>query len=91
MGKYFELYEVWSGKLAFTGSANECKEFLNINDVRQIYMVKDRCRNGIYHGYQVVECEYPSEKLDAAIKAWDAFTEPLREKYGIPRYRGATT
>lgn len=87
--KFFEMIDIRTGKLAFAGSAIECRDFLGIRDVKQIYNAVYRAKDSVYKGFCFVEHDLMSTEDDKAIRAWDDFTEPLRRKFGVPRYKGA--
>ena len=88
MSKIYELYDIMTGDLAFTGSANECMKFVGVKNVKRIYNMMDRSRNCVGWGYQFVEIDLAADKVQKAIQAWDAFVEPIRERFGIAVYKG---
>lgn len=79
----------------FEGTPKECAEFIGVSHTHLLNYVRDG-RKYIGGGkYRIVpvdgvwEKELKRDGSDLrAIQAWDAFIEPIREKYGVPVYKG---
>lgn len=92
--KTYQLRDCSTDEIVFVGLAAECAEFLGValNTFRWVRSQastanKPAAMKGFY--LEEVDTNGPSDfwGLDAAaIRAWDAFTEPLREKFGIPKW-----
>jgi hypothetical protein len=79
--KSFIVYEK-----VFEGTTNECREFLGVSDSSVRDAVNDgRLVAGRYILEEILDADAKQKR--EAVASWDAFTEPLRQKYGIPRYR----
>ena len=98
MGKKLLRYAIYNanGVLVFEGDAESC--------AKHIGAPLKSFRNSMYgkpskeiRGYLVVDIsdetelekgEKTMQGAAAAIAAWDAFVTPIRERYGIPVYKG---
>lgn len=88
--KTYEVYDPITNTLLVKGNAAECAEQLGM--LRGTFMKAAIEPN--YKRFKIVDTtEYdnmpsPAEAYADAIKSWDDFVTPIREKYGIPVYRG---
>ena len=86
----FRVYTL-AGELIVQGNAAECAEALGLKKDGVKGLV-ERSRNGAkLKRYRIEEVRFEDNYntgMVQAAKNWDAFVKPLREKYGIPVYRG---
>lgn len=76
-----------TGEEVFRGFASDCAEFLGIPKDK-FYRVAYKAMAGTYKPWDIRrEGDFDIEE-QTAIQKWDAFTAPLRRKYGIPVYKG---
>lgn len=89
------LYLTSTDTFVFEGSPRECAEFIGVSHTHLLNYVRDGRKYICGGKYRIVTVDGWWEKelkLDGgdirAIQAWDDFVIPLREKYGVPVYRG---
>lgn len=90
----YEVYDFRSGALIAAGTAAQCAEQLGISDTGFRSAIK-RCKRGQTKKYRIVKVDSlqpeqlisEQDRVLRAIEAWDAFTEPLRKKFGIPVHK----
>ena len=85
MSKQYIMTDPGTGREVCRGDAEHCARVLGLNSVKNFYNTVNRMNRGLYRRYRI-ETERSAEVLEA-IRRWDAFTEPLRRRYGIARYR----
>lgn len=91
--KRYEIYDHRTGLLVFAGTANECGEFVRIGvgTIRAAAEIENRVLLG---KYTVVDVSNEVKNTDCDTQStspaqqWDEFITPIREKFGIPVYRG---
>lgn len=80
-----------SGELVCQGTAEECAEQMGVTVSAVRNYVSRLPRPGRKYDVEVIqpqgEKELEKKHRDAA-KEWDDFITPIREKYGIPVYKG---
>lgn len=83
-------YRVYDGKtddLVVDGTAEECAQALNmqVGSFRQNSYLSEQ---GEYKKYKIVAYTVSDPKIQSeyaeAIKKWDDFVTPIRERFGIP-------
>ncbi len=89
--KQFRVFDN-SGNLIMEGTAKECSERIGICD-STFRDCAERSKRGGYGKYRIVQVSEDAEKeiskdVVGLIKQWDDFVTPIREKYGVPVYRG---
>lgn len=83
----YRVYDGKTGDLIVEGTAEECAKAVNmqVGSFRQNSYLSER---GMYKKYKIVACEMFDSKIKSeyaeAIKAWDDFVTPIRERFGIP-------
>ena len=89
--RIFRLYDIETGELFMEGSSKELGEALGVGKwaINQAF---EKNMYPTYKGYSIEAVCSEVAKSDAeAIANWNAFVEPLREKFGIPVYRPKRT
>lgn len=88
----YDVYDLKTGDLLFCGTTAECAEQMGLT-AKAFRQALVRSRNGTNRrhrieesgGTQLKRSERNALQSDAqAIRAWDAFMEPLRKEFGIP-------
>lgn len=85
MRKQYIITDPGTGQVVCRGDAEACTRALGLKSVKIFHNTVNRMNRGLYRRYRI-ETERSPETLEA-IRRWDAFTEPLRRRYGIARYR----
>lgn len=77
----YNLVNPRNGAVIASGSARECGEFLGVDEhtVRNAKWAKRQLTLQV----EVVECTEDGKPVLSMAEEWDAFMQPLREKYGI--------
>ena len=73
-------------EILLEGSSGECAKFLGVS-IKGFYSAVQKSAEGTYSKALVEVSPQLTERDYDAIRKWDEFTEPLREKYGVPVYR----
>lgn len=94
--KVYEVYDIETDELVVKGTAKECAEKFGVTVrwwrdelVTHSGKLYKGCRIEIIGGNNAVKKSKETEQgLAKAIAAWDAFVTPIRERYGVPVYKG---
>lgn len=86
MSKKYVVKDPVTDAFICEGTAEECAAVLGFKDGKSFRQAVTRFNIGEYKKYKIVTEEFFRKQI--AIQAWDEFTGPLREKFGIPRYKG---
>lgn len=86
--KQYEVYDAVTGELLTEGTAAYCARVLHVGGDTVRAIARGDFKSTRFVVVDVSEGEEKSEDacaaMRAAAKAWDAFMEPIRKKYGIP-------
>ena len=90
--KIWRVYNPLNGKFIVEGTDIECAKKLGIA-VRSFNDAARRYKEGRYHKYYIYDVSDEPENVDQKserelIKAWDDFVTPIRERFGVPVYKG---
>lgn len=87
--KTYEVYSRETGELLVEGTITECASAIGLSRSGFNHAVNAKHHSRFCFVDTTEEDEVTDRSTDVreAIKAWDAFCEPLRKKYGIPVYR----
>lgn len=83
----YRVYDGKTGDLIVEGTAEECAKAVNmrVGSFRSNAYLSEQ---GMYKKYKIVAYTVSDPKIQSeyaeAIKAWDDFVTPIRERYGIP-------
>lgn len=86
MSKNYVVRHPGTKKIICEGDAQQCADALGFKSKKMFYNITNRINAGMYKKYLIDTDVMPMTQT--AIDRWNAFTDPLRKKYGIPRYRG---
>ena len=89
--RQYEVHDAATGKLLAVGTAAYCAKVVGISSDLVRSMARGAQNSRKYMSIDITEDEEKGEAacahILAAAKAWDAFCEPIRKKYGIPVYK----
>lgn len=82
----YRVYDGKTGDLIVEGTAEECAKAVNmqVGSFRQNSYLSEQ---GMYKKYRIVvvpDETVPQAGYMEAVKAWDDFVTPIRQRYGIP-------
>lgn len=88
----FRVYNPVDGRFIVEGTASECAKKLGITE-KSFRWAAERFKKGDYKKYNIYDVSNERESTVRecdrdVIKAWDDFVTPIRERFGIPVYRG---
>lgn len=86
MSKIYVVKDPLTDAVVCEGTADECAAALGFKTGKNFRNAVTKFNMGNYKRYEIVTEEFIEKQK--AIRAWDEFTEPLRKKFGIPRYKG---
>ena len=85
MSKEYIVRQARTGAEVCRGDARTCAQALGLKSAKVFYNTVNRMNRGLYRQYRIETARSPA--TEEAIRQWDAFTEPLRRRYGIARYQ----